>query len=94
MPGRCLIRVNDVVRTGADDPPVNWTDLYHLSSNRPQGVQVLMQHAMAAVHASANTSLQFSVAGAPASAFAVCLALDAYGVPATIDSATLLYPAA
>jgi hypothetical protein len=91
---RCLIRVNDVASTAAHDAAVNWTDLYHLSSNRPEGAQVLMQHAMAAVHASANTSLQFSVAGAPASAFAICLALDAYGVPTTIDSATLLQPAA
>jgi hypothetical protein len=72
---------------------VNWIDLYHLSSGRPQATEMLMQHAMAAVHASADTSLQFSVAGAPASPFAVCLALDAYGVPATIDSCNLLQPA-
>jgi hypothetical protein len=73
---------------------VNWTDLYHLSSSRPDSARTLMQHAMAAVLASADAALQFSVAGAPASPFAVCLALDAYGVPATIDSQALLQPAA
>lgn len=73
---------------------MTWTDLYHLSSGQPEIAQRLMQHAMAAVLASSNASLQFSVAGAPASAFAVCLALDAYGVPATIDSRVLLRAAA
>ena len=65
---------------------MTWTDLYHLSSGRPEAAQALMEHAMAAVHASANASLQFSVAGAPSSTFAVCLALDAYGVP-VVESA-------
>jgi hypothetical protein len=60
---------------------MNWTDLYHLSNGRPEATQALLEHAMAAVRASTNASLQFSVAGAPASPFAVCLALDAYGVP-------------
>ncbi len=55
---------------------------------------MLMQHALAAVRASTDASLQFSVAAAPTSPFAVCLALDAYGVPATIDQLTLLQPAA
>lgn len=73
---------------------MTWTDLYHLSSGRAESLQALMQHAMAAVLASANASLQFSVAGAPASPFAVCLALDAYGVPVTINSNALLQPAA
>jgi hypothetical protein len=68
---------------------MNWTDLYHLSSSRPESAQALLQHAMAAVLASSNASLQFSVAGAPASPFAVCLALDAYGVPATLASQSL-----
>ena len=44
---------------------------------------------MAAVLASDNASLQFSVAGAPASSFAVCLALDAYGVPVIAASQLL-----
>lgn len=69
---------------------MTWTDLYHLSHGKPETAQALLQHAMAAVLASANASLQFSVAGAPASPFAVCLALDAYGVPATLDSRALL----
>ena len=71
---------------------MNWTDLYHLSSSRPESAQALLQHAMAAVLASANASLQFSVSSAPSSPFAVCLALDAYGVPATIDHKELLQP--
>jgi hypothetical protein len=65
---------------------MTWTDLYRLSSGRPETAQALMEHAMAAVFASANASLQFSVAGTPASPFAVCLALDAYGVPVPIGS--------
>ena len=69
---------------------MTWTDLYHLSSSHPESAPTLMEHAMAAVFASANASLQFSVAGSPESAFAVCLALDAYGVPATVDSKALL----
>jgi hypothetical protein len=74
---------------------MTWTDLYRLSTSRPEAAQALMDHAMAAVFASANASLQFSVAGAPSSPFAVCLALDAYGVEATIDSNALsLKPAA
>jgi hypothetical protein len=72
---------------------VNWTDLYHLSNSRPECAQTLMQHAMAAVRASTDAALQFSVSAAPTSPFAVCLALDAYGVPATIDHLTLLQPA-
>jgi hypothetical protein len=68
---------------------MSWTDLYQLSSGQPDATQSLMEHAMAAVLASTNASLQFSVAGAPASPFAVRLALDAYGVPA-IDSRALL----
>jgi len=69
---------------------MTWTDLYHLSSSHPETAPALMEHAMAAVFASANAALQFSVAGASESAFAVCLALDAYGVPATVDSKALL----
>lgn len=72
---------------------MTWTELYHLSSSRPEAARVLLQHAMRAVHDSANASLQFSVAGAPASAFATCLALDAYGVPISIDSSALLHGA-
>jgi hypothetical protein len=68
---------------------VTWTDLYHLSNARPDAAQALMEHAMAAVLASDNASLQFSVAGAPASSFAVCLALDAYGVPVIAASQLL-----
>ena len=71
---------------------MTWTELYHLSSGHPGSSQALMQHAMAAVRASTNASLQFSVSSAPASPFAVCLALDAYGVPAMIDHKELLQP--
>jgi hypothetical protein len=60
---------------------MNWTDLYHLANGRPEATKALLEHAMAAVRSSTNAALQFSVAGAPASPFAVCLALDAYGVP-------------
>jgi hypothetical protein len=73
---------------------MTWTDLYRLSSSRPEAAQALMDHAMAAVFASANASLQFSVAGAPASPFAVCLALDAYGVPVPLGPNTAPRPAA
>lgn len=73
---------------------MTWTDLYRLSSSRPEAAQALMEHAMAAVFASANPALQFSVAGAPGSTFAVCLALDAYGVPVPRDSHAMLKPAA
>ena len=73
---------------------MTWTDLYRLSNGRPEAAQALMDHAMAAVFASANPSLQFSVAGAPGSPFAVCLALDAYGVPVTAASNTPSKPAA
>ena len=66
---------------------MTWTDLYRLSGGRPEAAQALMERAMAAVLASANASLQFSVAGAPASMFAVCLALDAYGVPVAESTA-------
>jgi hypothetical protein len=73
---------------------MTWTDLYRLSSSRPEAAQALMEHAMAAVFASANASLQFSVAGAAASPFAVCLALDAYGVPVPVGSGAAQKPAA
>ena len=73
---------------------MNWTDLYRMSSSRPEAAHALMEHAMAAVFASTNASLQFSVAGAPASPFAVCLALDAYGVPVPVHSNLPLKPAA
>ena len=73
---------------------MNWTDLYRLSSSRPEAAQALMDHAMAAVFASTNASLQFSVAGAPSSPFAVCLALDAYGVPVPLGSKLPDKPAA
>jgi hypothetical protein len=64
---------------------MTWTELFHLSSSQRASSQALMQQAMAAVRASTNASLQFSVSSAPASPFAVCLALDAYGVPAPLD---------
>jgi len=73
---------------------MTWTELFHLASSEHESAQALMQHAMAAVLSSANASLQFSVASAPTSAFAVCLALDAYGVPATVDSSAMLKPTA
>jgi hypothetical protein len=72
---------------------MTWTDLYHLSSGHPEAARMLLQHAMRAVHDSANASLHFSVSAAPASAFATCLALDAYGVPISIDSSALLQTA-
>ena len=69
---------------------MTWTELYHLSSGQFASSQALMQRAIAAVRASTNASLQFSVSSAPASPFAVCLALDAYGVPAPMDFKALL----
>ena len=64
---------------------MTWTELYHLTSGQRERAQALMQHALAAVRSSTNASLQFSVSSAPSSPFAVCLALDAYGVPAPVD---------
>ena len=73
---------------------MTWTELFHLASGEQDSAYALMRHAMAAVHASGNTSLQFSVASAPTSAFAICLALDAYGVPAVLDPGELSIRAA
>src|SRR5262245_726934 len=73
----------DVTRREAH---VNWKDLYVGAIRRPEAVQALLDHGLAAVKASDDASLQDKVNAETATPFKLCMVLDAYGIPVPLDA--------
>ena len=66
---------------------MNWKDLYVGAIRRPEAVQALLDHGLAAVRASDDASLQDKINAETATPFKLCMALDAHGVPVPLDAA-------
>jgi len=66
---------------------MNWKDLYVGAIRRPEAVQALLAHGLAAVDASEDSTLQGKIARETATPFKLCAALDAHGVPVPLDAA-------
>lgn len=66
---------------------MNWKDLYVGAIRRPEAVQALLDHGLAAVRASDDASLQGKVTAETATPFKLCATLDAHGVPVPLDAA-------
>ena len=66
---------------------MNWKDLYVGAIRRPEAVQALLDHGLAAVKASDDASLQGKITPETATPFKLCATLDAHGVPVPLDAA-------
>jgi hypothetical protein len=66
---------------------MNWKDLYVGAIRRPEAVQALLDHGLAAVKASDDALLQGKITAATATPFKLCATLDAHGVPVPLDAA-------
>jgi hypothetical protein len=66
---------------------MNWKDLYVGAIRRPEAVQALLAHGLAAVRDSADASLQHKMTPETATPFKLCATLDAHGVPVPLDAA-------
>ena len=66
---------------------MNWKDLYVGAIRRPEAVQALLDHGLAAVRASDDVSLQGKITAETATPFKLCATLDAHGVPVPLDAA-------
>jgi hypothetical protein len=80
------------IRTLAASPQrgearMNWKDLYVGAIRRPEAVQALLDHGLAAVQASDDASLQGKITRETATPFKMCATLDAHGVPVPLDAA-------
>jgi hypothetical protein len=69
---------------------VNWKDLYIGAIRRPESVQVLLEHGLAAVEASQDDGLRREIGIQTATPFKLCAALDAHGVPVPASAAAQL----
>ena len=65
---------------------MNWKELYIDAIRRPESVQALLEHGLAAVRASRDDRLRHEVALETATPFKLCAALDAHGVPVPADT--------
>jgi hypothetical protein len=66
---------------------MNWKDLYVGAIRRPEAVQALLDHGLAAVKASDDVALQGKITANTATPFKLCATLDAHGIPVPLDAA-------
>ncbi|HTP73528.1 MAG TPA: hypothetical protein VML58_15015 [Burkholderiaceae bacterium] len=66
---------------------MNWKDLYVGAIRRPEAVQALLAHGLAALRASDDPTLQGKVTPDTATPFKLCSMLDAHGIPVPLDAA-------
>jgi hypothetical protein len=66
---------------------MNWKDLYVGAIRRPEAVQALLAHGLAAVRDSTDAALQDKISPETATPFKLCATLDAHGVPVPLDAA-------
>jgi hypothetical protein len=66
---------------------MNWKDLYVGAIRRPEAVQALLDHGLAAVKASDDATLQGKITVETATPFKLCATLDAHGIPVPLDAA-------
>ena len=66
---------------------MNWKDLYVGAIRRPEAVQALLAHGLAAVRASDDASLRGKITPETATPYKLCATLDAHGVPVPLDAA-------
>lgn len=66
---------------------MNWKDLYVGAIRRPEAVQALIDHGLAAVRLSDDAALQSKISAETATPFKLCAALDAHGIPVPLDAA-------
>ena len=66
---------------------MNWKDLYVGAIRRPEAVQALIDHGLAAVRLSDDAALQGKISAETATPFKLCAALDAHGIPVPLDAA-------
>jgi hypothetical protein len=66
---------------------MNWKDLYVGAIQRPESVQALLAHGLAALRASDDDALKIKITPETATPFKLCAALDAHGIPVPLDAA-------